>query len=128
MDIRRYDRIRKRLAIVEDRFIPTQKIEERWKKLIGPGCGYFCGWRMSNKSDENADMVVITYISPRGNDQDTEDIPVRFFEIEPQQEAVTQFIIYMKEKRALEKKKEDELREAKDRKLLEELTQKYGQR
>jgi hypothetical protein len=122
MNIRRYARIRERLERLKDKFISIQDIEERWKQLIGPGCGYFIDWRIEC---EEVDIVTIIYDRPRGGGTDTEEIPIEFFEIEDEQEAVAKFRSYIEEQRELEEKKEDELRETKERKLFEELKQKY---
>jgi|GEM_PF-6490063 len=89
MDIKRYDRIKRSLESKISEF--NDVVEERWKKLIGPGCGYFISWSMEK------DMVSVSYRSPSGN-IDSDEIPMRFFEIESDDEAVKQFQVFNKQK------------------------------
>jgi len=76
-------------------------------------------------------MVIISY-HDRYGDGDTDDIPVKFFEMDDEIEAIEQFKMHQKElqhkraeQEAEQKKKEAELKEAEERKLFEELKQKY---
>jgi len=70
----------------------TNEVEERWKKLIGFGCGYFSDW------DEEEDIVYVTFADPRGGGQKVDKIPARFFEIKDDDEAVREFQEFNKQK------------------------------
>jgi hypothetical protein len=90
MNIKEYARIKQELEIRIS--ILSNDVEKRWEALIGSDCGYFHGW------DLDGDIVIVEYRSRRGGDNDTDDIPMRFFEIEGDQEAVKEYEVFRKQK------------------------------
>ena len=93
------------------------QVKERWKKLIGFGCGYMGKWCL-------IDGMVIVNFESHGN-CNTDKIPLRFFEIEDHDLATKKFKEYQKEILKAEKIKELEDKEKEERKLFDRLKKKY---
>ena len=96
-----------------------EKIRNRWEKLIGFGCGYMDDWGL-----HNGDMVVVTY-EHRG-DYGTDNIPVKFFEIEDEEVAKKEYDLYRKGIKAAETAKQTKEKELKERELYNNLHKKYA--
>jgi hypothetical protein len=116
VNIRGFSKIKDELEFELDKF--SSEIEERWKGLIGAGYGYFNGWNL------DGEIICISYCSP-GGVSDVDKIPIQFFEIENQEEAITQFRLYRKEEDSKDKANQVKKREEEERALLEKLKKKY---
>ena len=91
MNIKKYSKIKEKLESKID--VYTEEVEERWQKLTGFGCGYFDGWNL----DERESMIFVSYSSLRSG-HETDRIPIRFFEIDNDDEAVKEFQAFSKQK------------------------------
>jgi len=97
-------------------------VEIRWKKLIGPGCGYMEDWGFNEK-----DMLVVVSFEHRGNNG-TDVIPIKFFEMENAEEAKKEFDLYTKKKREDTAAKEESEKKEKRRALYKELKNEFGKK
>jgi len=103
---------------LEDEIIDIDhEVKERWKKLIGVGCGYFDDWRLSKGT------VFVGY-EHRGS-RGTDEIPVRFFEMINDDEAKEKYSKYMAEKKESEEIERKEKEKFKERKLYKHLKEKF---
>jgi hypothetical protein len=92
MNIRKYYKIKVKL---EDKIQTyTDEVNSRWQQLVGFGCGYFYDWGLGEKEG----IVHVTYDAPRGGGKDVDEIPMKFFEIENDDEAVEQFRVFVKQR------------------------------
>lgn len=120
MNIKEYARIKQDLKI--RMVMISDDVEKRWQALIGLGHGYFHGWHLEG------DIVEVKYKWPESRDDDTDDIPMRFFEIEGELEAVKKYKAFLEEKREKQKKIiEDRKREGR-KKHYEELKKEFERR
>lgn len=71
----------------------SDKIEGRWKQLIGFGCGYFHNWKIQG------DLIVVTYERPSrqggGISDERYRIPMKCFEVESIEESKKLFEEYI---------------------------------
>jgi len=95
-------------------------IEERWKYLIGFGCGYFDTWTLND-----LDVVAVKYNSRSG--EGTDYIPIRFFEGDDKEEAKSAYDKYIEGVRRDVRRKEEEKKEVKEKNMLKNLLKKYGE-
>jgi hypothetical protein len=84
-----------------------EKIKDRWQKLLGFGCGYFDDWFLNDA------LFLIVKFEHRG-DHGSDEIPIRFFEMKDEEQAVKEYKAYIADKKKqsmLEAKIEKERRE-----------------
>jgi hypothetical protein len=71
----------------------SDKIESRWKQIIGFGCGYFHSWEIQG------DLIVVTYERPSrqggGISDERDRIPLKCFEVESIEESKKLFKEYI---------------------------------
>ena len=118
MNIKEYARIKQEFETRVS--ILTDDVEKRWEALIGLGCGYFNSWHLEG------DIVEVNYKGPRGGDDDTDEIPMRFFEIEGDQEAVEKYKVFLEEKREKQKKITEDRKREERKRHYEELKKEFG--
>ena len=77
---------------LEDEIIDiNHEVKERWEKLLGFGCGYFDDWSL------HKDTVHVGY-EHRGS-HGTDEIPVRFFEMDDADESKKEYSAYISKKK-----------------------------
>ena len=106
MNIKKYNKVKEELESKID--VYTEKVEERWMKLIGSGCERIDRWYVS----ENEGIVFVTSPHQLGG-QKVDRIPIKFFEIKDDVEAVKEFQEFNKQKqREVQLKEIQEKRES----------------
>jgi len=96
--------------------ILNQPVKERWKKLITDS-SFFIDWYIDEGN------VCISYVW-RG-ETDSDEIPIRFFEYENEEDAVVEYKQYLEEQRQKQVKKDRERQEANERKEYQRLKEKF---
>ena len=124
MNIRERFKIKKdlehKIETLEDKLsFRAAPVEERWKYLIGFGCGYFDTWSIVE------DIVAVKYNSRSGDG--TDYIPIRFFEGDDKEEAKSAYDKYIEGVQRDRKRREKEEKEVKEKGMLRTLLKKYGE-